>query len=334
MGVLTTFALNARAEANRQRAEAEGLVEFMLTDLRTTLRGVGRLDAMGAVNERALRYYHGQDLARLSAESLERRTRILHAMGEDDETRGDYRSALAKFEEAGRTTQALLSASPEDTDRIFDHAQSLFWIGHVAYAQGRYRDARASFQKYSALADEMLARKPREPKFLREKAYAEGNICSVSFRPPTDYAVALRSCKIALTYMVRVADSVGYQKTALDLANRHAWLADAYYAVHDKVNERVHRHTQEGILQKLLVDDPKNMQLRSKWIAVQLSLARLDEDDGKVASALARLKAAEDISNQMTAFDPSNKSWIRQHEAINTERGELTRKPAGESRNE
>ncbi len=39
MGVLTVFALNARSEAERQRGEAEGLVEFMLTDLRTTLKG-------------------------------------------------------------------------------------------------------------------------------------------------------------------------------------------------------------------------------------------------------------------------------------------------------
>src|SRR6185437_2504203 len=89
MGILTAFALNARSEAERQRGEAEGLVEFMLTDLRDKLKGVGRLDVMTAVNERALTYYADQDLAKLPAESLERRARILHAMGEDDETRGD-----------------------------------------------------------------------------------------------------------------------------------------------------------------------------------------------------------------------------------------------------
>lgn len=46
MGVLTFTAIAARAEAERQRSEAEGLVEFMLTDLREKLRGVGRLDVM------------------------------------------------------------------------------------------------------------------------------------------------------------------------------------------------------------------------------------------------------------------------------------------------
>src|SRR5688572_538119 len=57
MGALALVAISARREAERQRAEAEGLVEFMLTDLRERLRAVGSLDAMGAVNDRALAYY-------------------------------------------------------------------------------------------------------------------------------------------------------------------------------------------------------------------------------------------------------------------------------------
>jgi hypothetical protein len=41
MGALAAFALQQRAEAERQRAEAEGLVEFMLTDCATGWRGWG-----------------------------------------------------------------------------------------------------------------------------------------------------------------------------------------------------------------------------------------------------------------------------------------------------
>ena len=54
---MTIFAIQSRNEAQHQQAEAEGLVEYMLTDLRSELKGVGRLDVMTKVNERAMDYY-------------------------------------------------------------------------------------------------------------------------------------------------------------------------------------------------------------------------------------------------------------------------------------
>ena len=64
------MAVQARYEAERQRASAEGLIEFMLTDLRERLKGVGRLDVLSAVNRRALSYYKQQDVDELPVESL------------------------------------------------------------------------------------------------------------------------------------------------------------------------------------------------------------------------------------------------------------------------
>jgi hypothetical protein len=53
LSTLLFVAINARNEADRQRQQAEGLIEFMLTDLRTRLEGVGRLDVLESVNTRA-----------------------------------------------------------------------------------------------------------------------------------------------------------------------------------------------------------------------------------------------------------------------------------------
>src|SRR5579871_5761008 len=100
MSILAFAALNAEREAEHQRAGAEGLVDFMLTNLRDKLKAVGRLDLLTTVNKRALGYYADQDLRRLSSESLERRARIFHAMGEDDDARGDTKLASQEFQEA------------------------------------------------------------------------------------------------------------------------------------------------------------------------------------------------------------------------------------------
>ena len=127
LAALLMLALSARAEAERQRASAEGMVEYMLTDLRSDLKGAAGLKVMDAVNARAMAHYAKQDLSALPADSLTRRARLLQAMGEDEAQRGRFAEAERKFEEATRTTAAVLAQRPDSANAIFAHAQSEFW---------------------------------------------------------------------------------------------------------------------------------------------------------------------------------------------------------------
>lgn len=327
MGLLTAFALTARADANRQRTEAEGLVEFMLTDLRTTLKGVGRLDAMSAVNARALRYYGDQDLAHLPPESIERRARILHAMGEDDESRGDFARATENFEQARRSTAVLLSAAPHDPLRIFNHAQSEYWIGQVAFAQRQFDAAHRAFDRYDALADQLLAVDAKKPQYLLEKGYAQGNLCASFIKPPKNPPAALKACRAALRYVEAAARYQRPSKAlAFDLENRHAWLADACYVAGDRACEKAQRQIQEQILASLMRTDPQDMQLKTKWIAAQRILAWIEADGGDENAAVLRLHQAIALSDRLTAFDPSNKVWLDQRKGLDRDIDRITRK--------
>ena len=148
MALLTILALNARAEAERQRAEAEGLVEFMLTDLRDRLKGVGGSTCSPPSTGARSIIIKDRISTGMPAESLERRARILQAMGEDDLDRHETDRALAQFREASRTTAALLASDPANPDRIFAHSQSEFWVGRVDYDRGRYAAAKPAFRTY------------------------------------------------------------------------------------------------------------------------------------------------------------------------------------------
>src|SRR5690606_14634910 len=88
MALLTATAIGARRAAGRQRAEVQGLIEFMLTDLRDKLEGVGRLDALDAVNARILEYYESEGSSRQSPESLQWRARMDLGMGDILRLRG------------------------------------------------------------------------------------------------------------------------------------------------------------------------------------------------------------------------------------------------------
>ncbi|MET0273020.1 MAG: toll/interleukin-1 receptor domain-containing protein [Phenylobacterium sp.] len=318
MGLLTIFALDARAEAERQRAEAENLVEFMLTDLRTTLKGVGRLDAMTAVNRRALGYYADQDLARLPPASLERRARVLHAMGEDDEIRGDLDRALAQFQEARRTTAALLAAEPEDPERIFNHAQSEYWVAYVDYRRGRRAAATAGWESYRRLAEQLTKIAPADARSHRELGYAEGNLCTLALEKPRDPAAALTHCAAALSAMETVAEQMlGDSGVQFDLANRHAWLADAYRANRDIGHAFEQRRMQEAILTRLIAADPRSMRLKEKWVGLQRAYSGLSIISGDRPEARRRLILAGATVASMIAFDPSNHTWIELRDGIN-----------------
>jgi hypothetical protein len=317
MAVLTAFALSARADAERQRKEAEGLVEFMLTDLRDRLKGVGRLDVLTAVNRRALDHYRQQNLATLPADSLERRARILHAMGEDDERRGNLDRALAQFREAGRTTAALLAASPDDPQTIFAHAQSEFWIGSVDYERGDFAKAKAGFERYKALADRLVAIEPANPAWLKEAGYAEGNLCSIALSAPIDAPAALKSCSAALGRMAAAARrSPDPSSLDVDIANRRAWLADAWYRNGRLDLAMVQRKRQEKLLADLVARDPRNMDLRDISVTNQMAIAGLQALSGQTAEARRRLISALALVDTMVRMDPANKQWTKRREDV------------------
>lgn len=308
---LLILAVNARNEAERQRQQAESLIEFMLTDLRTRLQGVGRLDILVSVNERAQAYYGEQgDLSRLPIASLERRARVLHAMGEDDQRRGALDAALAKFREAHRVTGTLLAEEPEDPTRIFTHAQSEFWIGYTDFLHQRHASAEQHFGAYLRLARQLVTIAPGNAAYLRELSYAEGNLCSLALARQTRPEAALTACARALATMRRVAMAMpGEPGVTLDLANRHAWMADAYKAAGDGARALEERQQQAAIIDRLVAADPKNASYRQDWILSRFALATQLRELGRPEAALLSAREARDAIARLTATDPANNEW-------------------------
>ncbi len=310
LALMLLFVVRARIEAERQRQQAEGLIEFMLTDLRTKLEGVGRLDVLQTVNKRALAYYADQpDLTALPADSLERRARILQAMGEDDHKRGDVPGALAKFREAHRVTRALLIAAPRDPQRLFAHAQSEFWLGYVDFIRNRYDSALPRFTAYRSLAEQLIRLKPRNQAYWRELGYAQGNICTIAVSRGGP-AAQLDNCRDALATMERVSRMAPYDPgIQADLANRHAWLADALRIQGQDAAALQERTRQSAILQALLKDDPKNASYLQDWMLARYSMSQLLYATGERERAeTLREQAYQDIE-RLIASDPDNNDW-------------------------
>lgn len=310
MALLTVVALAARREADRQRAEAEGLIEFMLTDLRQRLKGVGRIDIMTAANNRALAYYDRQDT--LSPRNAAMRARVLHAIGEDDLARGHPGRALLRFQEANSATRSLLDRVPSNADVIFAHAQGEYWLGFWQYRQRRFDGTRASWQRYRDLTQRLVAQAPGRPEWIREAGYAEGNLCTLALVEPIDAREAQRACAAALArieqvHRIRPRDN----SVILDLANRHAWMADVWNYLGRWEDVLHHRRKQEELARRLVALAPSNLDFQDFWMRTHFSFGQLLEGHGDLRMARASFKEAARIARLLRNRDPDNAEWHR-----------------------
>ena len=208
MTALAWFALDARREAERQRSEAEGMVEFMLTDLRNRLRGVGRIEIMQTVNARALRYYTEQgDPTRLSSDSLLRRARVLRAIGEDEITAGNATAALIAYREAHRTTAAQLARAPDDPRRILEHGRSEYGIGRIHELRREWPAAQRRYARFAAAAERLLVIAPANPEYLMVAGSAAIDLGNIELNGNENFPAARRHYESAVDRFGRAAQA-------------------------------------------------------------------------------------------------------------------------------
>lgn len=289
LAALLALAIRARTEAERQRASAEGMVEFMLTDLRSELKGAAGLAVMDKVNARAMAHYSQQDLSALPADSLTRRARLLQAMGEDEAQRGRFAEAEDKFEEAARTTAAVLAQRPDDPEAIFADAQSQFWTGFAAWQQNNLASSGQHWRAYLDRAKALAAREPGKLRSLMELGYAHGNMCEWTMRQTKDPRQAMPLCEQATAYVRKAVSMPGATRQhRLDLANRLGWQADALNKAGQFEQSIVVRVEEAALLEAMLRREPENFQLRQRRLWPEIGMAREELNLGRLDSGLAR----------------------------------------------
>lgn len=317
LATLLVLAQRARAEAEAQRADAEGMVEFMLTDLRDKLKGVGSLSTMDAVNQRALEYYARQDLADLPDDSLERRARLLQAMAEDDlrTAAGRQRGQKQAFE-AWRVTGGLLERQPGSPERIFNHAQSEYLLGYIAFrtrSTDGNRDlpkAKQHWGEYLNLANRLVASEPANPRWQREQGYAQGNLCAANLADPASPALARTHCTAAREIAERLwRQAPSNLDNGLDYANRLAWEADALTALEQYQPAIALRRKQREIARTLGRDHPKDARAIEAEMLADLGLAKLLAQASQPDEARRVAREARGLAERLSQLDPANADW-------------------------
>jgi tetratricopeptide (TPR) repeat protein len=302
-------AVAARTEAEFQRGEAEGLVEFMLTDLRKRLDSVGRLDVLDVVGGRALKYYSAQDAKKLNPDALGRRARALLLVGEMQNMRGDLDGALAAYRDAARTTEEQLNRDPENPQRLFDHSQSVFWVGYIALQTGKVDLAESYFQQYQTYAAKLVADDPQKAEWQQELAYAHSNLGTVRLGKG-DWKAALADFGKTLAIFEHLLKQKPDDPAILtEVSNAMAWRADSL-AVGGNVSKAItQRKAQSELLGSLLGREPKNAVATFDLVVTIRELGALANLSGDTLSALRYLSTALITASKLQQADPQNADY-------------------------
>ncbi|NNC48773.1 MAG: TIR domain-containing protein [Sphingomonas sp.] len=302
---LSLYAIDQREEAIEQREQADGLIEFMLTDLREKLEPVGRLDVLEAVGDRALDYYAQQKLSDLDADALGRRSRALHLMGEVSMLRGDNKTALEGFRNAAATTEALLERQRDDWQRIYDHAQSVFWVGYLADEQGRQDEALARFVEYRDLTARLVEIKPDDRASQLEASYGPINL-GYAYRKQRRYDEALTAFEEAQVRLAAIDPPD--RDTLLTMVQTHAHSATIYTS-NGQIEKSIEaRQRQLEALDHDLLDqsDAAVKEMRGYGEANLFVSHFVRGDLRKADECLAR---AEAIFADLSTTEPDNQEW-------------------------
>jgi len=307
--VLAFTAIQARDAARDQRREAESLVEFMVGDLRKKLEPIGRLDALDGVGSRVLKYYGKQDTSELSDRGLEQRSSALNLLAQVAFLRGNLTEAEQLSKEASDGTSELLSRDPDDPQRLFDHAQNVFWDGEIARNRGRMAQAEANYREYKRLADRMVALDPDNLKWRMEVLYANENI-GIVLMNQRRFSEASRQFADALRSMESLAAiDNGNREYQKELANALYWVAESERSLGNFAAAISARKRQLSQLNRLLAEGADDVELRRQAMVAHLSLGVLFGEEGQSKLAVESLEAAIAEAARLIPLDPTNAVW-------------------------
>ena len=307
---LAVTAIQARDAAREQRREAEGLIGFMLGDLKDKLEPIGRLDALDGVGARVLDYYKREGTSDLSDAALSQRSRALSLMAEVAMARGDNEGAVRLYREAMAGTREAIERNPGDPERLFEHAQNVFYVGEIAHNAGDFRTAENGMREYKRLALQMVALRPDSMKYRMEEQYADFNLAVVLWdQRKFPEAVAQFKRALATIEAISTADPQNrdYQR---QLAESLAWLGDAERAIGNYPQAIEVRTRGIALLQRLFAKD-RDVNNQMRLIPAQRTLGMLYSEQGRGDLAIEQLRSAVDQAAVLIPQEPNNANWAQ-----------------------
>jgi serine/threonine-protein kinase len=307
-----TVAVEARRDAEGRRKQAEDLIGFMLGDLRKKLEKVGRLEILDEVGAKAMDYFAAVPESSLSDEELAQRSAALYQIGDVRITQGRLAEAGRPLAQSLALAKTLADRHPDDGQRLYDLAQSHFWVGFVEWRQRRLEEALVHFREYVRIAERLVSIDAANPEWQTELASANSNIGSV-LEEQGDLDGALERFRAALgiegALLAKLPDDNTLRR---NVAASHNAVGAVLRAKGELADSLSHHRKELALQEDLVRREPGTARWRQYLGVSNNRVGSLLEAQGRISDAAAHIERSLAIARELAAEDPANVDWQRE----------------------
>ena len=306
MSGMAWFAIQERNQARVQRGQAEGLVEFMITDLRKTLQPKVQIEVLGSIAKRAQAFYAIQSKYPMDADALGRRSRMLKLLADIQTDQGRTDVSFGLLTQSVAASGELLARDPDNPDRILEQAFSLQGLGNILFQRGDLRGAEALMQEAVGLTTHLVDDVGRKDEWLAEHGSALANL-GITQLQQRRLAPASANLQQALAIMREVLSRSSDSKRGRpEFASTLAWAAESEATGGDDAAALRYRLEEEQLYLAMLQSSPDD-----QWAQNALNANRLKQADallrqGQFGAALTLARPAHAASVRTQQADPGN----------------------------
>jgi tetratricopeptide (TPR) repeat protein len=299
-------AVLAREEAEIRRAQAEGLISFMLVDLTPELELVNRLDLITSVGDAAMDYF-----ALLGHQGTEQevfsRAIALRQIGVARFRQGLLAGAQQAFEESRDIAETLFTSAPDNNGYLLELSRAEFWVGYTALEQSQLEQTEASFTKCMEYSKQLLAREPENPDYQMEVSNAYSNLGAVAIERDPQQALEYFQQSLGLNQeLVITAPEDLYLMDAL--GNGYSWVGATQLRL-GRLEESEAAYQAAFETQSVLHANSGNRQYSEHFGENVNHLGNVKLNQGDLAEAESLFQKALEVFTDLVAYDPDNAIW-------------------------
>ncbi|MFB2660271.1 nSTAND1 domain-containing NTPase [Shewanella mangrovisoli] len=309
--IMSVRSIEAEKLAQQKRLAAEDLLGFMVGDFADKMRGIGRMDLLDGISNKALEYFTDfssqDDEKYLSFDARFQHGQTLEAMGEVAYSRNKIDEARSALLAAQEKMLPLLELQPDNLALLKTLGANAFWLGQLKYDVSDWIGTEQDFKQYLNYSQTMYSMSPENEDAIMELSYASNSLGSVALKQqkfPEARKYFEKSLRLKQNLLTRDPENI---KLISDVANAHSWLASAVIADGD-VNTAmsIHQDIQEQLRIKNIENQPYLLHRLTSSYQFSANLHKLknDKNDALMFAKLG-LKSIELALIQ----DPENERW-------------------------